>query len=179
MAALETKIESYEKEIKQLQKALDKSDRYIADLESKRDHRDKENKQGETFTSNSLNLMPTSTSFHPGYSYYDNKHAKTAGLNTSLKFIKGDNQTFKNELKIVKFSEKVDKYSQPIASPPSSLTLTPKKNVISNDKFYGSPSKTPVQAQPTTSNNTQSVISFTDRMKKISSTRSTSRLNQW
>ncbi len=33
VAALETKIESYEKEIKQLQKALDKSDRYIADLE--------------------------------------------------------------------------------------------------------------------------------------------------
>ncbi len=33
MAALETKIECYEKEIKQLQKALEKSDRYIAELE--------------------------------------------------------------------------------------------------------------------------------------------------
>ena len=35
VAALETKIESYEKEIKQLQKALDKSDKYIAELETK------------------------------------------------------------------------------------------------------------------------------------------------
>ena len=33
VAALETKVESYEKEVKQLQKALEKSDKYIAELE--------------------------------------------------------------------------------------------------------------------------------------------------
>ena len=33
MAAHESKLESYDKEIKQLQKALNKSDKYIAELE--------------------------------------------------------------------------------------------------------------------------------------------------
>ena len=35
MAALEAKLECYEKEIKQFQKALEKSDKYILDLEQK------------------------------------------------------------------------------------------------------------------------------------------------
>ena len=35
MAALEAKLECYEKEVKQFQKALEKSDKYILDLEQK------------------------------------------------------------------------------------------------------------------------------------------------
>ena len=35
MAALEAKLESNDKEVKQLQKALEKSDKYILDLEQK------------------------------------------------------------------------------------------------------------------------------------------------
>ena len=37
MAALEFKLEGYEKEVRQLQKALEKSDKYIAELELQRD----------------------------------------------------------------------------------------------------------------------------------------------
>ncbi len=43
MAAMETKLESYEKEVKQLQKALEKSDRYINELEGKTNQNQKEN----------------------------------------------------------------------------------------------------------------------------------------
>lgn len=44
MAAMESKIENFEKEIKRLQKALEKSDKYIAELESIKDLNGKENK---------------------------------------------------------------------------------------------------------------------------------------
>ncbi len=194
LAALESKVESYEKEIKQLQKALDKSDKYIAELESKQ--RDKEN--GCNSTSNCLNNGVSSVlkensigSFSNLTSSSNNIYTSTSTLNFNLaektpanhtlpintpqspmKFIKGDNQTFKSDLKIVKFSEKID--TIPLSSASSStLTMTSPtshhshhkaQTVISNDKFYGSPSKL-------NNNNSGSVgvSSFSERLKKNSS----------
>ena len=142
MAALEAKVESYEKEIKQLQKALEKSDKYISELELKDG---KTERLKDSLKSNSMN------------SNLENSSKPT------FKFIRGDNQTFKNDLKIVKFSEKIESISRRSTSP---------KLGISHDKFYGSPSKAPPNVTP---NKTQSSIlpsntisSFSERMKKSS-----------
>lgn len=54
VAALETKIETHEKEIKQLQKALEKSDRYIAELENPDQIRPKSQKENQTLNSESF-----------------------------------------------------------------------------------------------------------------------------
>lgn len=54
VAALETKLESYEKEIKQLQKALEKSDRYIAELENPEKSKVKLQKENHIFNSESF-----------------------------------------------------------------------------------------------------------------------------
>lgn len=88
-----------------------------------------------------------------------------------MKFIKGDNQTFKSDLKIVKFSEKIDTIplssasssTLTMTSPPSHHSYHKAQTVISNDKFYGSPSKL-------NNNNSGSVgvSSFSERLKKNS-----------
>ena len=97
----------------------------------------------------------------------------------SMKYIKGDTQAFKNELKIVKFAEKVDHIPTALLSPPSitsnMATMASKQAVISNDKFYGSPSK--MQPPPSTpppvhsqsnSGSVSGLMSFSDRLKKNS-----------
>lgn len=59
MAAMESKIENYEKEIKRLQKALEKSDSYIAELESTKDLKGKENKLENIKSVHSQIIPPT------------------------------------------------------------------------------------------------------------------------
>lgn len=57
MAAMETKLESYEKEVKQLQKALEKSDRYINELEGKTNQNQKENQNNGNNNYNSESFL--------------------------------------------------------------------------------------------------------------------------
>lgn len=57
MAAMETKLESYEKEVKQLQKALEKSDRYINELEGKTNQNQKENQNNGNSNYNSESFL--------------------------------------------------------------------------------------------------------------------------
>jgi hypothetical protein len=216
VAALESKLESYEKEVKQLQKALEKSDKYIAELESKQ--RDKENGRSGTSSSsssnsslklengvlkeNSISSFSNLTSSSNNVIYNSNSNMNYEAVSSSshapainhtssnnnqnvpstntltpqspLKFIRGDNQNFKSDLKIVKFSEKIDtiplltspSHSSMVTSPPSSNTHNSKpQSVISNDKFYGSPSKINSQLS---ANSSAHVMSFGERMKKNS-----------
>ena len=193
MAALETKLEGHEKEIKQLQKALEKSDRYIAELESKQKENcliskttNNRSPPSGVYKENNTSLISSSTS-NIGYSNENQTSPthKTSSHRTTttsqMKYIKGDNQTFKNDLKIVKFSEKIDHIptsnNSTFTSPPSNIangvnsassSLT-KQVVISNDKFYGSPSKTVLSSSSTAIINTPNsytVMSFSERLKK-------------
>jgi hypothetical protein len=227
VAALETKLESYEKEIKQLQKALEKSDKYIADLELKQ--REKENTNvspssllttksrsttifknvspnnstnnynlisnsigmipnsctNEMQSSTSYIVSPTNLSKNGGDSSHYHHHHHHHPHQQSTKYIKNDNQMFKSDLKIVKFSEKVDHIPiniNSLLSPPSSSSSSTTssqpnqhRQVISKDNFYGSPSKMqPPQTPPhmlsshLTSNSVSGLMSFSDRLKKNS-----------
>jgi hypothetical protein len=130
VAALESKLETYEKEIKQLQKALEKSDKYTVELE------------------NQLNGGRIQTI---------DEFKAPRPPNENLKFIKGDNLTFKNELKVVKFADQPIKIPEKQANN-ESQNSSPLK--ISNNKFYGSPVKTQK------SSTTPQITSFTDRLKK-------------
>ena len=204
MAALETKLESYEKEVKQLQKALDKSDKYIADLEQK--SRDKENNNkslnvynnGSTTNkqttsphnaTNSYNLLNSNSSSNLNIESMmtsppcnnNNNNNKMTTTSNQMRFIKGDNQTFKTDLKIVKFAEKVDHIPATaiLQSPPSNGGKThhnqhQQQSIITNDRFYGSPSKiqppTPTQppTQHLTTHSVSGLMSFNERLKKNS-----------
>ena len=158
MAALEAKLECYEKEIKQFQKALEKSDKYILDLEQKiRDKSGnkntslilKENTQYNSFKSNSQHFEIT------------NEHV----TKSSLSFGKPTENSSKN----VKFSDPISSIS-PISSSNSNI-ISPsqpglpvnKQVVITKDNFYGSPSKSNTS---TSVSNSRSIISFADRLKK-------------
>lgn len=189
LAAMESKLEGYEKEVKQLQKALEKSDKYIAELESKQ--RDKENGGYGTTKENILkensissfsNLTSSSNNIYTStstlnFNNNDSTNNKGSTNNSSspqspMKFIKGDNQTFKSDLKIVKFSEKIDTIQLPCSPSSSTLSMVTsppqqhhhnKQTVsISNDKFYGSPSKLNTASSSVSSG----VMSFSERMKK-------------
>ncbi len=111
MAALETKIEGYEKEIKQLQKALEKSDRYIAELE-------KSETPQNTFNFNSRQ--------------HQTDNQQNANFATDS-FVHSKVEFKTNENKNVKFSDKTD--TVPLINKPIV------KSSISKDNFYGSPSK--------------------------------------
>lgn len=184
---METKLENYEKEIKQLQKALEKSDNYILELESSYKKKPLLSPVTPVSTTNSIQSYQKSQD--------------------DLKFIKGDNLTFKNELKIVKFVDNLadsnankanngDLFTSSSAgmgptsigstptttnsSSSSSSTSTGSKlgGIISNDKFYGTPKKTirpasanthSMLASSTSSSNKsqyQPIDSFNDRFKK-------------
>ena len=69
MAALETKLESYEKEVKQLQKALDKSDKYIADLEQKSRDKENNNKSLTVYNNGSTTNKQTTSPHNANNSY--------------------------------------------------------------------------------------------------------------
>ena len=194
MAALETKLESYEKEVKQLQKALDKSDKYIADLEQKSRDKENNNKSLNVYnTNNSPTNNKQTTSPHNATNSYNllnsnsSSNLNTESMMTSppcnnnnnnkMRFIKGDNQTFKTDLKIVKFAEKVDHIpaSATLLSPPSNGGKTHhQQSIITNDRFYGSPSKTqtptptPPPSQHLATHSVSGLMSFNDRLKKNS-----------
>lgn len=167
IAALESKIESYEKEIKQLQKALDKSDKYIAELESK-SKQDNSKQNRPIFTKENINSQEKQS--------MNAIISKTNNMNSS-KFSKPDINS-RNDPKIVKFSEKIDTIpnscNNSITSPPTANISNKQHVIITNDKFYGSPSKsastTPISgpgpAQPIVP--PSSLMSFTDRLKKSS-----------
>lgn len=84
MAALETKLESYEKEIKQLQKALEKSDRLIAELELK---------QNAASTATSTVYQTSSNSSPPSSQSYKNTTTRQV-LDKNVKF--ADSTTLHN-----------------------------------------------------------------------------------
>ncbi|CAF0731685.1 unnamed protein product [Brachionus calyciflorus] len=148
MAALESKIESYEKEIKQLQKALEKSDKYIFDLESKKDFKDKENK---------LN----SHSSDEKYSF-NNIPSTSSVFNFKSETNKSENLTQnKSDLQCLLSSVTSPPSSSQMGNPPSAK----KVNVIPKVNFYGSPSKTPTRSN-TNHASTQPVSSFGERLKK-------------
>jgi hypothetical protein len=126
IASLEAKIESYEKEIKQLQIALDRSDKYISDLEQQNRSKIDEKKH--------LSLNDSKNSFCSNSS-----KTKTGQIEN----------IHKNDSKIVKFSEKIEKiipsntceknYSA------NSLFVSSSAQQFNNSKscsVYGSPSKT-------------------------------------
>jgi hypothetical protein len=117
---LETKIENYEKEIKKLQKALERSDKYIADLEENKSNECK--KETKTFS-----LL-----------YEDIKLETTSNVVATL------------------------------LAPSNSAT---KNGIISQNSFYGSPSKTPskISSNATVS----SISSFSDRLKKANKNQNT------
>lgn len=184
MAVLENKLESYEKEIKQLHTALEQSDKYVADLENRlASGKDKE------IPTNSLNqdhIVSTSNSLTKNFKNTDadfplfNVHASslssssssslsTAVANVSpMKFIKGDSQTFKTDLKVVKF-EANDLVSPPQSSSSSSSCThqsSNKKVVIANNRFYGSPSKNSPNKYMTITAPVHKISPFGDRIKK-------------
>ena len=104
-----------------------------------------------------------------------NSSNKSSTSSSHMRFIKGDNQTFKNDLKIVKFAEKVDHIPASLLSPPSSNASVSKQSIITNDRFYGSPSKmqppTPTPPPSThllASHSVAGLMSFNDRLKKNS-----------
>lgn len=151
VAALETKIESYEKEIKQLQKALDKSDKYIADLEQK------------------LQISPSASS----NKLADNKTNDNNVIisdNTATKNVKFSDKVDKIQLKETISND------ENMSSNVSSLTSSAKKlNIIPKDNFYGSPSKTPNKTPNkmtpskalANSEAINKISSFSDRLKMM------------
>lgn len=156
---MEKKLESYEKEIKQLQKALDKSDKYILELEGGQYKLQSQNTLNDV-RNNSISptkpltkISPTKTTL-PNSDITSLTKLKQENSDEKLKFIKGDNLTFKNELKVVKFADKISE-SKDTNEP------TFKPSSISNDKFYGSPSKN-LQNKVSSSG----IVSFSDRLKK-------------
>ncbi|CAF0731671.1 unnamed protein product [Brachionus calyciflorus] len=153
ITSLESKIENYDKEIKHLKKALEKSEKHIADLEFKNDLKHKENRLNrhlseETFTSNSLNVMPSTSSYSSSsssaFTYVKPSNNNSSSTPSSNKIIKPEPQIIsKNDLKNLKFSSKIDRHS-------SINSNSPRKNLMS----YGSPRKTTVH------------INQNDRLKK-------------
>lgn len=161
---METKLENYEKEIKQLQKALEKSDKYIQELESQY-----------------CNKKPTSS---------PTSVASYQKILDESKSIKNDsnNIMFKNEIKNVKFADNTESNAKNVssnhsndmlasssASASSSTSNTSvKQGIITNDKFYGSPKKTTSRSSSSsrniilTPNKSQfkQVSSFNERLKK-------------
>ncbi len=117
---METKVENYEKEIKKLQKALERSDKYIADLEENKTNDCK--KETKTFS-----LL-----------YEDIKLETTSNVAATL------------------------------LAPNSSAT---KNGIISQNSFYGSPSKTPSKTASNAA--VSSISSFSDRLKKANNNQST------
>jgi hypothetical protein len=82
---MEAKRDNFDKEIKQLQKARENHDTYMSDTEA-------------AYLKKRTSTLPSGTvTFNP-----------SKEQNDELKFIKGDNLTFKNDLKIVKFVENDD-----------------------------------------------------------------------
>ena len=159
MAALEAKLECYEKEVKQFQKALEKSDKYILDLEQKiRD------KSASKNTSLILKENAQYNTFNSQHFAITNENASVS--KSSLNFAKLTESSNKN----VKFSDPISSIS-PISS--NSNILSPsqpgmpmnKQVVITKDNFYGSPSKSNSNAS---GNNSRPIISFADRLKKNS-----------
>ena len=172
MAALESKLETYEKEIKQLQKALEKSDKLIADLELHQQQQQQHHSSSKDSFSNNPYIQHTNsiinktlTSAHTEFNKLSSgvKSAKTPVNSPIVPCMK---QNVKNDTKNVKFSEKIDTITSPM-----------KQNVISNNKFYGSPSKTPTSAAQShhhrTVANGSSIMSFSERMKKNNSLHAT------
>jgi hypothetical protein len=170
MAALESKLETYEKEIKQLQKALENSDKLIAELEL----RSSSNNQNNDAPASSNSSSFTSSSFND-FSRFQNLN-KNLLTNNHI----NNNASIKTESKNVKFSEKLDTVHH-LTSPPgkshSSENLrhlsnsATKQVIISHNKFYGSPSKTPDHSKNSGNSTAQSVpaiLSFSERMKKNS-----------
>lgn len=109
---LQSKIHTYEKEIKFLKKSLTKSEKYITNLQTKRDKENKPNGKinEESFQSNSSSA----------FSFVKPSNL-TSSLNSAIK-IKTDFGTLnKSDLKSVKFSERIDKF-------PSSITTSSSSN---------------------------------------------------
>jgi hypothetical protein len=190
MAALESKLENYEREIKQLQRALEKSDKYIAELETKQKEKDtREGKINRNFfkennnasnnfisSSTSSSSSAASSSASTGFNSRTNIN-QTCETHTKLQSVRAvsaspmqnryaskSENTSKADSKIVKFSEKIDTIPNPLLnSPPSSTSLMNNKPaIISNDRFYGSPSK----AMSASTSTIPTVMSFSDRLKK-------------
>lgn len=126
MAAMECKIESFEKEIKRLQKALEKSDKYIAELEAIKDL---------------TNGKENETSFP--------KPEPISNV-SSFNFIKPNSS-----------NEEILEQKPLLNDPPSA-----KKNIISKNNFYGSPSKTPTRQTHVTQSSIPNISSFGERLKK-------------
>ena len=142
VAALETKIESYEKEIKQLQKALDKSDRYIADLEQ--------------IKSNNKNQFLN-----------DSKSTKNVKFSDKIDTIHLNND--ENNLSSIHIASN-NHNSFETSSVHAFNGSNTKQGIISKDNFYGSPSK--IQPSPSkplapTLLLSNKISSFNDRLKKM------------
>ncbi|RNA28035.1 RING finger protein 219-like [Brachionus plicatilis] len=133
---LQSKIQSYEKEIKFLKKSLGKSEKYIASLKTQRDKETKPNGKyaEETFQSNSSSAFS-----------FVKPSSLTSSLNSAIKNKNDSSSINKSDLKSVKFSERIDKFPSSLGSTGSSnspkystnknipnLSNNLKKNLIAN-----------------------------------------------
>lgn len=139
MAALESKLESYEKEIKRLHAALDHSDKYIADLESRSSSSSTSLSTFGAVATQKENLT-TNDLIH---NVTDSKPKMTVDLITSPP-------------------------PSSTSSSSSSIPLgnSTKKIGIGNDRFYGSPSKNSPNKYMTISAPVRKITPFGDRIKK-------------
>lgn len=156
VAALESKLENYEKEIKQLQKALEKSDNYINDLENTC-------VKSKKSPSSSTNTKPQISPEKHQLISPKNKPEKLEIINkndtTSLKSVKFAENNNGSEPVATKTKKSSD--SKPRHHHTNNQNIIFTKPSISNDKFYGSPKKS---THITSSNG--HISSFADRLKK-------------
>ena len=140
MAALESKLESYEKEIKRLHAALDHSDKYIADLESR-----------SSSSSTSLSTFGA---------------AATQKENLTINNDLIHNVTDSKSKMAVDLVTSPPPSSTSSSSSSIPLGNSTKKIGIGNDRFYGSPSKNSPNKYMTISVPVRKITPFGDRIKK-------------
>jgi hypothetical protein len=138
MAALESKLESYEKEIKRLHAALDHSDKYIADLESR----------------SSSSSTSISTTFGAAATQKENLT------------INNDLVTDSKPKMTIDLVTSPPPSSTSSSSSSIPLGNSTKKIGIGNDRFYGSPSKNSPNKYMTISAPVRKITPFGDRIKK-------------
>lgn len=169
VAALESKLDSYEKEVKQLQKALEKSDKYIADLEGRL-------KIDGGHSQSMGSSMLTST--EPQTILQNANNSSIANQSSCFSVSNPKNHSTKaSDSKTVKFADKIDTIPASHSPIKQSSTSSSSNRVIliPNERFYGSPSKTPTSAHKSAGSSISNVhiSSFADRMKKNAMTSAT------
>lgn len=134
---MQSKIQNYEKEIRFLKKSLEKSEKYTSSIQT---IRNKENKPNETLLSNSSSAFS-----------FVKPSSLTSSLNSAIKPKTDSNFVNKNDLKSVKFSERIDKFPSGLNS--SDYSNSPKYPASTNNQIFSNNAKLKKNINPNSNTN--------------------------